>query len=260
MFDNDDGTARKLSPNTIRLISVAAFMFIWEIYGRQMNPILMSYPTAIAVAFYEMLVSGELFDALLSSLQAFMVGFIVSIVLGVIVGTLMGAYRSFEYAIDPFINALYATPNVALIPLLIMWVGLGFTAKASIVFLVAFFPIAVTTYSGVKNISGSLVEIGRAYGASQGQTFQKIILPGAIPFIITGVRLAVGRGVVGIVVAEFFTAINGLGGLIIKFSNQFETAKLFVPIIILAVMGVLLTESVKFFERKLAPWKETERA
>ena len=249
-----------LSANAIRFISVSVFLFIWELYGRQMNPILMSYPTAIMVAAIDMLASGELIRELFRSLQAFLLGFGASIVLGVLVGLLMGAYRRFEYAVDPFINALYATPNVALIPLLILWVGLGFTAKVSIVFLVAFFPIAVTTYGGVKNLSGSFVEIGRAYGASEWHIFQKIILPGAIPFIVTGIRLAVGRGIVGMVVAEFFTAINGLGGLIIMYSNRFETDKLFVPIIVLALMGVFLTESVKYFERKVAPWKESERA
>lgn len=251
---------RGLSPNATRLLSVSVFLLVWELYGRQMNPILMSHPTAIALAFIDMLASGELLKELLNSMRAFLAGFAASIVLGVLVGMLMGAYRRFEYAVDPFVNALYATPNVALIPLLILWVGLGLTAKICIVFLVAFFPIAVATYSGVKNISGSLVEIGRVYGASEWQLFQKIILPGSIPFIVTGVRLAVGRGVVGIVVAEFFTAISGLGGLIILYSNRFETDRMFVPIIVLALMGVLLTETVKIFERKVAPWKETERA
>ncbi|MSP89657.1 MAG: ABC transporter permease [Alphaproteobacteria bacterium] len=180
-------------------------------------------------------------------------------VLGILVGVLMGAYRRFECIVDPFINALYSTPNVALIPLLVLWLGLGLAAKIAIVFLVAFFPVVISTYSGVKNISGSLVEIGRAFGLNELQVFRKIILPGSIPFIATGVRLAVGRAVVGMVVGEFFTAISGLGGMIIKYSNNFATDRMFVPIIVLAVFGVLLTEAVKIFERKVAPWKETER-
>ena len=204
MFNRDETEGRGISPNAIRLISVTTFLCVWEFLGRETNPILMSYPTAIGRAFYDMIVSGELLRELFRSSQAFLLGFSAAIVLGVMIGMLMGAYRRFEYAIDPFINALYATPNVALIPLLILWVGLGFFAKASIVFLVAFFPIAVTTYGGVKNISGSLVEIGQAYGASEKQILMKVILPGAIPFIVTGIRLAIGRGIVGIVVAEFF--------------------------------------------------------
>lgn len=253
------GFWRNASPNTIRLLSVTAFLVAWEIFGRRVDPILMSFPSAIVQAFGSLLTSGELIRESARSLQAFVAGFGLSIILGIVLGVLMGAYRRFEYAIDPFINALYSTPNVALIPLIVLWLGLGLTTKIAVVFLIAFFPIVVSTFSGVKNISGSLVEIGHAFGHSEAQIMWKIILPGAIPFIATGVRLAVGRAVVGMVVAEFFTAISGLGGMIIKYSNKFETDRMFVPIIVLALFGVGLTELVKIFERKVAPWKETER-
>jgi NitT/TauT family transport system permease protein len=247
------------SPNAIRIASVLAFLGVWEVFGRRVDPVLMSYPSAIAVAFVNLAVSGELVRELLRSMQAFVAGFGLSILLGIVLGILMGAYRRVEYALDPFINALYSTPNVALIPLVMLWLGLGLQTKIAVVFLIAFFPIVVSTLSGVKNISGSLVEIGRAFGFREAQILWKIILPGSIPFIATGVRLAVGRAVVGMVVAEFFTAITGLGGMIIKYSNNFDTASMFVPIIVLAVFGVVLTELVKVFERRVAPWKETER-
>ena len=250
---------RQLSPLAIRAISIGTFLILWELFGRRVDPILMSYPSAILVAFGEMLQSGELFFESARSIQSFMAGFGLAIVLGVLVEIAMGANRPFEYAIDPFINALYSTPNVALIPLIILWLGLGLTAKIAIVFLIAFFPIVVSTFAGVKNVSGSLVEIGRAFGLSSFRILWKIILPGSVPFIATGIRLAVGRAVVGMVVAEFFTAISGLGGMIIKYSNKFETDRMFVPIIVLAVFGVVLTEVVKIVERYLAPWKETER-
>lgn len=247
------------SPNTIRIASVLAFLAVWEVFGRRVDPVLMSYPSAIMVAFVKLVASGELVRELLRSMQAFVAGFGLSIVLGIVLGVLMGAYRRVEYALDPFINALYSTPNVALIPLVMLWLGLGLETKIAVVFLIAFFPIVVSTFSGVKNVSGSLVEIGRAFGFGEAQILWKIILPGSVPFIATGVRLAVGRAVVGMVVAEFFTAINGLGGMIIKYSNNFDTARMFVPIIVLALFGVGLTELVKVFERRVAPWKETER-
>ena len=250
---------RNPSPNVIRILSVTAFLCAWEVFGRRIDPIFMSFPSAIGIAFIKLLITGELISESAKSMQAFLAGFGLSIVLGIALGVLMGAYRRFEYAVDPFINALYSTPNVALIPLIVLWLGLGLPTKIAVVFLIAFFPIVVSTFSGVKNISGSLVEIGRAFGHSEAQILWKIILPGAIPFIATGVRLAVGRAVVGMVVAEFFTAISGLGGMIIKYSNKFETDRMFVPIIVLAVFGVGLTELVKVFERKVAPWKETER-
>lgn len=248
-----------LSPNATRALAVLVFLGIWELFGRRVDPILMSYPSAIAVAFVETIASGELIRESLRSIRAFLAGFGLAIAFGIALGIVMGAYRRVEYALDPFINALYSTPNVALIPLIVLWLGLGLSAKIAVVFLISFFPIVVSTFSGVKNISGSLVEIGRAFGFNQTEILRKIILPGSIPFIATGVRLAVGRAVVGMVVAEFFTAISGLGGMIIKYSNKFETDRMFVPIIVLAVFGIALTELVKVFERKVAPWKETER-
>jgi NitT/TauT family transport system permease protein len=158
------------------------------------------------------------------------------------------------------VSALYSTPNVALIPLLILWFGLGMLSKIVIVFLAAFFPIIVNTYGGVRNVSRGLVEIAQAEGASEAQIFSKIIVPASLPFIMTGIRLAVGRAVVGMVVAEMFTAMSGLGGAIVYYGSAFATDKLFVVIILLALLGVSLTEAVKWLEVRLAPWKETERA
>ncbi|MBI2371612.1 MAG: ABC transporter permease [Deltaproteobacteria bacterium] len=172
----------------------------------------------------------------------------------------MGRYRIPEYFFDPHLNALYATPQVALTPLLIMWFGLGLEIKVVLIFLFAFFPILINTMSGVKNVSGSMVEIGRAYRASERQILYKIIIPAALPFIMAGVRLAVGRAVVGMVVAELFSAITGLGAMLTLYGNLFETAKMFVPIIVLSLLGLGFNLAVQALERVLAPWKETERA
>jgi NitT/TauT family transport system permease protein len=172
----------------------------------------------------------------------------------------MGRYRLVDQILDLQINALYATPNVALIPLLILWFGLGLLSKIVIIFLAAFFPIIVNTYAGVRNVGRGLVEVALAEGANEAQIFTKIVVPASLPFIMTGIRLAMGRAVVAMVVAELFTALAGLGGAIMNYGNAFKTDKLFVVIIVLALLGVSLTESVRYLERKLAPWKETERA
>ncbi len=247
-------------PNLVRAASLCLTLGAWEWYGRGVDPIFFSYPTAIAAALPKMIANGELQHALLSTLQGLAAGFGLSIVLGIIIGLLMGRYRLFDYLLDVQISALYSTPNVSLIPLLILWFGLGMTSKIVIVFLAAFFPIIVNTYGGVRNVSRGLVEIAQAEGASEAQIFGKIIIPASLPFIMTGIRLAVGRAVVGMVVAEMFTAMTGLGGAIIYYSNAFATDKLFVIIILLALLGVALTEAVKFLEVRLAPWKTTERA
>jgi NitT/TauT family transport system ATP-binding protein len=247
-------------PNAVRVTSLLLTLALWEWYGRGVDPIFMSYPTAIVAAVPNMIAKGELQRALLLTLQGLSAGFVLAVVFGIVIGLLMGRYRLFDYLLDVQISALYSTPNVALIPLLILWFGLGMTSKIAIVFLAAFFPIIVNTYGGVRNVSRGLVEIAQAEGASEAQIFGKIILPASLPFIMAGIRLAVGRAVVGMVVAEMFTAMTGLGGAIVYYSNAFATDKLFVVIILLALLGVALTEGVKFLEVRLAPWKETERA
>jgi NitT/TauT family transport system ATP-binding protein len=247
-------------PKAVRIFSLVLTLGIWEWYGRGVDPIFFSYPTAIVSALPVMLQSGELQKALLLTLEGLVIGFILSIVIGVAIGLLMGRYRLIDYFVDLQVSALYSTPNVALIPLLILWFGLGMTSKIVIVFLAAVFPIIVNTYGGVRNVSRSLVEIAQAEGAVERQIFGKIIVPASLPFIMSGIRLAVGRAVVGMVVAEMFTAMSGLGGAIVYYSNAFATDKLFVVIILLALLGVGLTETVKLLEVKMAPWKQTERA
>lgn len=247
-------------PNLIRAVTVAAFLLAWEVYGRSLNPIFLSYPTAVAGAFVELVLNGQLFGATIQSLTALALGFSVSIVAGIGIGLLMGRYRTINVALDPFVVALYNTPSVAVIPLIQLWFGLGLEAKVVIVIMSAFFPIAINTFAGVRNTSRSTVDVVRAFGASERQVMTKVILPGAVPFIMAGMRLAVGRAVIGVVVAEFFTAVSGLGGLIIVFSNSFATAKLFVPVITLVVLGLVLTSAARALEARFATWKETERA
>lgn len=247
-------------PNLIRGASVTVFLVLWEIYGRRTDPILFTYPTAVAVAFWKLLVSGELVRSLLVSLSALAAGFGASLVFGVVFGLLMGRSRLAEAILEPHINALYATPQVALTPLLMMWLGLGFGVKVAVIFLFAFFPILINTASGAKNVGAAMVEVGRAYLAPPRQILWKIVFPAALPFIMAGVRIAIGRGLVGMVVAELFTAITGLGAMLSLYGNIFETAKMFVVIMVLALLGIGLIHASQWLERKLAGWKETERA
>ena len=247
-------------PNLIRTASVLCFLAAWEVYGRRTDPLLLTYPTAVFWAAVHLIRTGELLRQALVSLATLGVGFGVSVVLGVGLGLLMGRSRVAEAVLNPHLNALYATPQVALTPLLMMWLGLGFAVKVVIIFLFAFFPILINTTSGVKNISASLVEVGRAYLASERQNLLKIVFPAALPFIMAGVRLAVGRALVGMVVAELFTAITGLGAMLTLYGNLFETAKMFVVIVVFGLLGVGLIRATQALESRLARWKETERA
>ena len=247
-------------PNLIRAASILFFLVVWEIYGRETDPILFTYPTAVVEAFFKLLASGELLRQAAVSLGALAAGFGLSLVLGVGLGLAMGRSRLAEAIFEPHVNALYATPQVALTPLFMMWFGLGFAVKVAVVFLFAFFPILINTASAAKNVSASIVEVGRAYQASRRQIMFKIVFPAALPFIMAGVRIAVGRGLVGMIVAELFTAITGLGAMLSLYGNIFETAKMFVVIIALAGLGIGLIHATQMLERKMARWKESERA
>jgi NitT/TauT family transport system permease protein len=251
--------ALRARPTLVRFASVATFLVVWEAAGRQINPIFMSHPTAIARAFWALLVSGELVTGILRSLVSFVIGMVVSILGGIALGVLIGKFWWVEYVLDPFINALYAIPRIALVPLIILWFGLELAGKIVIVVSIAIFPVLINTYAGVKDVRSELLDIGRVYAATESQIFYKIVLPAAVPFIMAGVRLSVGVGIIGMIVAEFFTAVEGLGGMIVLYSNQFATAKVFVPIIVLGTMGIALTQGVMWLERRLAPWKATAR-
>jgi NitT/TauT family transport system permease protein len=248
-----------LSPNAIRTASVALFFVIWEYYGRRMDPIFMAPPSAIFGAAVTLIQSGALEKAMVQTLWPFAVGMALTVVVGILLGIVMAQWRTFEYVLDPFINALYAIPRIALVPLIILWAGLEFAGKVTILVSVAIFPITINTYAGIRDVRGSMLEIGRAYGATEWQIFWKIVLPAAVPFIMAGVRLAVGLAIIGIIVAEFFTAISGLGGMIVEYANVFATAKLFVPIIVIAIVGVVLTELVMWLERRMSRWRQLER-
>jgi ABC-type nitrate/sulfonate/bicarbonate transport system permease component len=248
-----------LSPNAIRTASVAVFFVIWEYYRPAHGPDLHGAAQRDLRGGRDAHPKrrpgeGDGADALaVCSRMA------LTVIVGILLGIVMAQWRMLEYVLDPFINALYAIPRIALVPLIILWAGLEFAGKVTILVSVAIFPITVNTYAGVRDVRGSMLEIGRAYGATEWQIFWKIVLPAAVPFIMAGVRLAVGLAIIGIIVAEFFTAISGLGGMIVEYANVFATAKLFVPIIVIALIGVILTELVMWLERRMSRWRRLER-
>ncbi|HTT47405.1 MAG TPA: ABC transporter permease [Pseudolabrys sp.] len=239
----------------ITLASIVCALVLWEIVGRNINPIFGSYPSAIAVAFWQLLLSGQLGSALAQSLQPFVVGYGLAIVIGVPLGLVIGRFRTMEAAFGIYVTAGYAMPLVALVPLLILWLGLGFKVKAAVVFLMSLFPIVINTWLGVTAVPKTLIEVGKSFVAPDVVILRRIILPATLPYIMAGIRLAVGRAVVAMVIAEFFTTISGLGAVIINSANNFDTATMFVPIIILMVMAVGLNALIGWVEHKVAPWQ-----
>jgi NitT/TauT family transport system permease protein len=242
----------------VRLISIVVVLVAWEIVGRRINPLFMSYPSAIVQAGIRMAANGELWSAMVSSLRTLLGGFAIASLIGILVGLAIGRYRIVDAATDWLVNALYATPLVAIVPLVVLWFGLGDEAKLFIVILVSVFPVLINTAAGVRNVPSTLIDVGTAFAASERQVFLKIILPAVLPYIMTGLRLGIGRAIIGMVVAEFFTAITGLGALIVKYGNQYDTASMFVPILVLMLLGVLLTSLVRRVEEMCAPWRARE--
>ena len=242
----------------IRLLSVVFVIGAWEVLGRQVDPLFMSFPSAIAVSAARLVATGELFTALASSLQSLILAFVIASFAGISLGLLIGRYRAVEAATDWLVNALYATPLVAIIPLVILWFGLGNGAKLFIVTILAVFPILINTIAGVRNVPPQFIELGNSFAANEREIFTKIILPSALPYMMTGLRLGIGRAIIGMVVAEFFTAITGLGALIVKYGNQYDTATMFVPIFVLMLLGVTLSIAVRRAEQWIAPWRYTE--
>lgn len=253
--DIEPAKPRELPGWMITTISLVVIIAVWQIFGQDINPIFGSYPSAIAVAFWGLLVSGELPIALMTSMQAFAVGFALSIVIGVPLGLIIGRSRILENAVGVYITAGNAMPLVAFVPLLILWFGLGFMVKAAIVFLMSVFPICINTWLGVRAVPKTLIEVGRALVAPNSVIIRRIVLPATLPYIMTGIKLAVGRAVVAMVIAEFFTAISGLGGIIINSANNFDTATMFVPIFVLMILATLLNGLVSLVERWVAPWQ-----
>jgi NitT/TauT family transport system permease protein len=233
-------------------------LVLWEALGPFVNPIFFSYPSKIAVAFVNLTLSGELLYYLMQSLQVLLYGLGFAVVVGIPLAVLMARVKPVDWALDLPINALYATPMVALVPILVLWFGIHLQAKIIVVFLFAVFPILINTYQGVRECDKNMLEVARSFRATEWQMWRDVLLPFAVPYIAAGIRLAIGRGLVGMVIAEFYTTITGLGFMITRYANIFEMDKTFVPVIMLMVLGVALTAGLKRLERRIAPWSRAD--
>ncbi len=254
---NDGREARHSVPRwAVTAISIVVILIIWEIFGRDINPIFGSYPSAIFEAFLTLLGNGKLGVALWQSIQPFFLGYGAAIAIGVPLGLVIGRFWVAEAALGILITGGYAMPLVALVPLLVLWFGLGFAVKAAVIFLMSVFPICINTWLGVKSVPKTLIDVGKSLVAPSSVILRRIVLPATLPYIMAGIKLAVGRAVVGMVIAEFFTSISGLGAIIINSANNFDTATMFVPIIILMVLAIGLNALLGWFERIVAPWQE----
>jgi NitT/TauT family transport system permease protein len=245
------------------VVSMVGGFVLWEAAVRLFvrGDLIVVPPSAVWTAFVRLLRSGELGTNLAVSGAEFAHGFALSIVVGIPLGVLMASSGTVRALLDPWVAALNSTPRIALAPLLIVWLGIGLASKVALVFLSAVFPILINTLTGVQVIDAELVEAARAFGARRRDVFLKVLIPAAVPFIVAGLRLGVSRGIIGVVVGELLGATAGIGYMLYTAGQTFDTAALFVGVVVIACFGVGSDLALKWLEGRLAPWRlSVERA
>jgi len=236
-------------------------LLLWEIAVRigLADPLFTSSPSRILSTGYQMFADGSIYPHLAISGLELLVGYSLAILVAVPLGILLGWYRRLNAAFDPIISALYATPRIALVPLIVIWFGIGLGSKFAIIFLSAIFPILINTIAGVQSVDRDFVKVGRSFGASDRQMFLTVVLPASVPFLLTGLRLGLGHALIGIVVGELYAAQAGVGFMIAMAGATFQTDKLMVGIILIAGAGVILTNLLRLIERRFDRWRPTNR-
>lgn len=242
--------------NLRRIASVILALIIWELAARAIgNPLFFVSLTDVAVRGVELWQAGELQVHIWTSLVELAIGLALGIGAGILVGIVMAASAALEDIFDPWVSMVYSMPIIALAPLFNLWFGVGITSKVAIVFLMAVFPVLINAYVGLKTTDKHLIEAARSFACTPAQIFVKVRFPSSVPFIVSGIRNAISRGLIGVVVAELFGSEAGLGFLILHSAQVFDTAALFVGVFVLAIAGIGAVEILRRIERRVAPWQ-----
>lgn len=239
----------------LRLGFLVLILAAWQVAALAAPPGLFAGPLETARAFVGLATDGRLMQALGQSLAVYLTGTVVAIVVGVAVGSAMGSVRAIGAMLDVYVHALAATPRVAFIPLVILLLGLGFEAKILVVFLGAVMPVILNAFAGVRAADPDLIEMARATGASRSRILFHVVLPGALPYLLAGVRIGATIGLINTVVAELYTAVSGLGGLLALYASRFQMAEYLAVVVVLALIGVAMTEGLRLAEMRLLRWR-----
>lgn len=229
---------------------------LWQLASVSVSRNLIPSPLETWAAFQRLAAQGRLWDALGDSVTVYLSGFLLAAVCAIPIGLLMGAFRTLGKTLDIYVYALSATPRVAFIPLIIVFLGIGLEAKVFIVFLGALMPILINTYAGVLATDPELLEMARSVGAPKTRVFRRIMLPSSVPYIVVGLRIGATIGLINTVVAELYTAVSGLGGLLALYGNTFRMGEYFVIVLCLAGIGVIVTEILRHAETRLNRWRK----
>lgn len=247
---------RENMSNWRRIASVVLALLAWELAAKIIgNPLFFVSLTAVAGRGVELWQAGELQVHIWTSLAELAIGMVLGVSVGILVGVVMASSAAMEDMFDPWVSLVYSMPIIALAPLFNLWFGVGMTSKVAIVFLMAVFPVLINTFVGLKTADRNLIEAARSFAATPAQIFIKVRFPSSVPFVVSGIRNAISRGLIGVVVAELFGSEAGLGFLILHSAQVFDTAALFVGVFILAFAGIGAVELLRRTERWVAPWQ-----
>ncbi|HXP31286.1 MAG TPA: ABC transporter permease [Stellaceae bacterium] len=237
-------------------VSILAGLLLWELLSRYLvaNALFLAAPSQIVGALVHLSATGELGHHIAISAAEFALGYVLACILGIALGLFMAESEAVKQSLQPWVSGFYATPIIALAPLFILWCGIGIWSKVLVVVSLVLFPVCINTEAGLRTTSERLIEMLRSFGASRAQIFWKVSLPSAMPFILAGLKLGIGRGLIGVVVAELFGSRAGLGQLISQSADSFNMPDLFAAVIVLAVAGIVMTAGFGWIERRLVPW------
>jgi ABC-type nitrate/sulfonate/bicarbonate transport system permease component len=235
------------------VLTIGVWQALWS--AGKISPLFLSGPSAIVKQFWETLRHGTLLADMRFSGLNFLIGFGLALVSGVILGVIIGWYRPVRLLFDPFLNALYATPRIAMVPMIIIWFGVGMWSKVFIVYITAVFPVLINTVGGIRSVDRDLLRAARAFCASDWQIFKTVAIPGSVPFILTGVRQGVALGLIGVVVGEMFGGSQGVGFMVAYGGQTFQTDTLFVGVVLIALAGIILTALAERLERRFSRWR-----
>jgi NitT/TauT family transport system permease protein len=244
-------------PGYASVIGIVGILALWEVICRLelVPPLFLPAPSSILSAGWDMLISGELHDNVLASLFRIAIGYAIGAVCGIVFGLLLGFSRWVDAVLTPIVYSIYPIPKIALLPLIILWLGIGETPKFTMIALGVFFPVVINTYSGVRNVDPIWIKAAVTFGSNHLNVIRKVILPGALPMIFAGLKLAAGTSLLLLVSAEMIAAQQGLGSMILHYGNLMITSKLMVGVLILSLLGLLFNRGLQWLESKLLPWK-----
>lgn len=237
------------------VLSAVAFFMLWQVVSMNVPPIILPTPSKVITAFVQLTVSGELVQATLQTIWPFAVGLVLAFIVGTVSGLLLGIFRPAARMFDPYIFIFWSIPNIAWLPLFIAWFGVGNLTLIVFVYVSAVFPQMLTVEAGAKEADSFLVEVARSLGGTKREILHNVVLPSSLPYIVAGLRIAVGRALVGIIVGQLLIVATGIGYMFQFYGETLSLAKYFAPLIVIAALAVALNRAVNWAERVFIPWK-----